>query len=160
MNYIKNMRAKVGHDPIFMPASSGFIYHDGKILLQLRSDSHKWAATGGCMEFGETSQETLCREMKEELGIMPLDPQLVGAYAGEEAHHVYPNQDEVYLVIAIYLITKYEGEPKADLDEVAKLKWFSIDELPTRSEFHLPDWQALLDTVEYVRRHLLAQRQG
>jgi len=107
------------------------------------------------MELGETSLETLRREMKEELNITPADPQLIGAYTGEDTHHTYPNQDEVYLIIAIYLVTKYEGEPKADLEEVAEFKWFSLDELPTKSEFHLPDWQGLVDTVAYIRQHLL-----
>lgn len=156
MGYISTIRQKVGHDPIFMPAAACFIYQNGKILLQLRSDNHEWAAHGGSMEFGETPLQTLTREVREELGvdIASTNPQLINVYAGEEGHGFYPNQDEVYVVASVYLVTDYDGELNPDPEEVTELKWFSLDDLPPHSEINQPDLQPLLDTVAYIRQHL------
>ncbi len=53
-DYIKDIREKIGHDMIFMPAAGAILYKDGKILLQQRQDNGKWAIHGGAMELGET----------------------------------------------------------------------------------------------------------
>ena len=66
-NYIKDIREKIGHDAVFMPAVGAVIYENGKILLQKRQDDGKWATHGGCMELGETYLQTLERELKEEI---------------------------------------------------------------------------------------------
>lgn len=46
---------------------SALIVQDGRILLQCPVGTQDYAFIGGHTEFGETSRETLCREITEEL---------------------------------------------------------------------------------------------
>ncbi len=147
-NYIKDIRKKVGHDVVFMPAVGAIIYQNGKILLQKREDDGKWACHGGCMELGETYLQTLERELKEEINIKPIEPKLLGIYSGEKTYHEYPNQDKVYVVWIAFLVQKYEGILKIDEDEVLELKWFELNNLPENiSDL---DFQAIKDLTKFL----------
>ena len=147
MSYISEMRAKVGHAPIFMPAAACVIIKDDKILLQKRVDNGLWALHGGSLEFHETFLDAMKREVKEELGIKVKNPVLVGIYSGDEMHFVYPNQDEVYVVATIYLVTDYENDFNIDPNEVADIKWFPINKLPLK-DIHLPDLRGIKDAIK------------
>lgn len=49
----------------------GFIMHNGKFLIMHGNQvtENVWELPGGRMEFGETAEETLIREMQEETGL-------------------------------------------------------------------------------------------
>jgi len=47
----------------------GVIIHDDKVLTCRAEQDDFWALPGGRVEFGESSPETLVRELKEELGV-------------------------------------------------------------------------------------------
>ena len=46
---------------------AGLIFHDGYVLAQRGAKDDYWALPGGRAEIGESSQETILREMQEEL---------------------------------------------------------------------------------------------
>lgn len=48
---------------------SGIVLHDDHILLQRCQNDHCWFPPGGRAELMETTEETLLREMQEELGV-------------------------------------------------------------------------------------------
>ena len=150
MGYISDIRRKVGHDAVFMPAAACGIIKDDKILLQKRTDNGKWAIHGGSLELGETFLEALERELKEELNIKPINPEMVDIYSGEDLHFIYPNRDEVFLISTIYLVKEYEGELKLDYGEVSEIKWFDLDKLP--NNIHDPDIQPIKDIIAYHRK--------
>ena len=127
--YIRNL---VGHIPMLRPVVTLIIYKDNKILLQKRNDNGTWAIHGGGMNVGETYLETLNRELKEELGIIPINPILMGIFSGEKLHHIYSqSKDEVYVLNHVFFCEDYEGEINFSDGEVEKLKWFNINDLPT-----------------------------
>ena len=130
MGYISEIRKKVEHDPVFMPCSCGVLIKDGKILLQKREDDGSWALSGGCLEFGETFDDALKREIKEELNIDVIDYEMICYFGGKNNHHFYPNKDEVYPIGIVFLIKEYAGNLSPDNDEVLDLKWFPLDNLP------------------------------
>ncbi len=148
-DYIKGLRSKIGHMPIILPTVGIIICKDGKVLLQKRQDDNMWAMHGGGMEPGETIKETLYREVSEELNIKPINPKLLGVYAGEDLHHFYSNGDEVYFVTHAFICKEYEGEINFTDHEVLECKWFDLNELP---ENILPaDKQAIYDVKEYLK---------
>ena len=129
-DYVENIRSKIGHEAMFMPASTMLIYKEGKILLQKRADDGKWAMHGGGLNPGEEFLETLYRELKEEINIEPINPKLFGIYAGKRMFHKYSNGDEIYGVDHVFICEDFKGELKFNDNEVLEVKWFSIDNLP------------------------------
>lgn len=133
MEYIKNIRKLVGHAPIMMCGCGCLIFNDkGQVLLQRRSDDGLWGNPGGSMDLGETIYETVIREIKEEtnLEIIKEDLKIFNIYSGEDQHHIYPNNDEIYFVSIIFETDTYHGKMKMD-SESYELKFFDIDKLPS-----------------------------
>ncbi|MNS76459.1 Nucleoside triphosphatase NudI [compost metagenome] len=128
--YVKEIRAKIGHIPMFMPVVGLIVYKNGKILLQRRADNKMWAMHGGGINPNEAIYDALNREIFEEVGIIPKDPKLLGIYTGERLFHTYPNGDQVYIVNHTFFCEEYEGEIKFNDGEVIDYCWFNINELP------------------------------
>ena len=130
-DYIKEIRSKVGHTPMHSPVVTLIIYNNGKILLQKRADNGCWAIHGGGIELGEKYIETLKREIKEELNIEPINPELMGIYSGKELFNIYPqSKDQVYVLNHVFFCEKYTGEIEFNDGEVKDLQWFDLDNLP------------------------------
>ena len=128
MGYIKEIRKYVGHSPIMVTAAMCIIYDKDKgILLEKRTDNGMWCVPGGALELGETLEEGLRREVKEETSLDIFNPKLFDVKAG--VHMIYPNKDEVYYTDVVYEINEYEGDLKPDL-ESKELVWTPIDKLP------------------------------
>ncbi|MBP5684172.1 MAG: NUDIX domain-containing protein [Bacilli bacterium] len=151
LSYTLKLRKKVGHDPIFMPAAGCGIIQNNQILLQKRTDNGTWALHGGALELGETFLEAVKREVFEELGIQVINPIFIKTYSGENMHFFYPNKDEVYVVASFYLVTDYIGEFHIDPKEVAEIKWFAIDDLPTN--LNKPDIEGINDIITYYKKN-------
>ena len=149
MSWIINLRKKIGHAPVFLPASACLIIKDNKVLLQHRTDNGTWATHGGGLEFGETFEQALIREVNEELHIKPVNPIEFKTYSGKDFHVVYPNKDEVYIVCTMYIVEEYEGEIKPDNNEVSEVKWFDFDNLP--ENLHAPDVKPIYEMIEYLK---------
>ena len=128
MGYIQEIRKYVGHSPIMVTAAMCIIYDKEKgILLEKRTDNGMWCVPGGALELGETIEEALRREVREETSLEIFNPKLFDVNAG--VHMVYPNKDEVYYTDVVYEINEYEGELKPD-SESKELVWTPIDKLP------------------------------
>ena len=55
-------------DYIFSYRVGGVLIHNGKVLMQNAEGDDGYAFIGGHVAFGETTDETLVREFKEEIG--------------------------------------------------------------------------------------------
>ena len=128
MGYIQEIRKYVGHSPIMVTAAMCIIYDKEKgILLEKITNNGMWCVPGGALELGETLEEALKREVKEETSLDIFNPKLFDVKA--RVHMVYPNNDEVYYTDVVYEINEYEGELKPD-EESKELVWVPIDKLP------------------------------
>ncbi len=91
--------------------ATGIIIHDGKLLLihRIKEDNEYWVLPGGTQEFPETIEQTLDREMLEEVGIQVLDKKPVFSIqtSGRTDHH--------------FLITRYNGDPKMGGPELERM---------------------------------------
>ena len=112
-------------------AAAIIINEKNQILLQRRVDNDRWGLPGGCQEIGETFEETVLREVKEEtnLYVKQEDLVLLTVISGNSRRRQYPNGDIVYNNTVLYVIKKYSGELKCD-EESTVLKFFDIDKLP------------------------------
>src|SRR6266705_3893608 len=64
------------------------IFEDGHVLLAHRRDIDWWNLPGGGMEAGETVDEALRREVREETGLEVELEQLVGVYSKPQKQEV------------------------------------------------------------------------
>ncbi len=153
-DYIKDIRKKIGHAPIFCPGSGAIIYKQGKVLLQKRQDNGKWSIHGGAVELGETYLQALDRELKEEINVKPINPKLVGIYTGKNFYFEYPNGDKIYDSLCVFLVEEYEGNLQKDNSEVTDLQWFDLENLPEQLDREdgliLQDFKKFLQNREVI----------
>ena len=131
MGYILDLRKYVGHRPLIQVGASVIVEDSqGRILLQLRADNHCWGTCGGSIEPDERVEDAARRELFEETGLTAETLELFGVFSGPELHYVYPNGDEVSNIDIVFLCRSFTGELKPQAEEVEKLRFFSIEEIP------------------------------
>jgi 8-oxo-dGTP diphosphatase len=117
------------------------IIHRGRLLAARRAEPPElaggWEFPGGKLETGETEQDALVRECREELGIDVA----VGERIGEDC----PLHNG--MVMRVWAASLVRGEPEAR--EHSELRWLTEAELSD-----VPWLPADLPVVEAVRRHL------
>ncbi len=123
---------KKNYDPRHIVVPCGFLIQNGKLYMQKRNEPHrpayhdKWEFPGGGVELGESLEETVVREVKEEAGydveiICML--QKIRVEAQEYATFSY----QVYLVPFVCKIVG--GEGTSSDHEVLEARWFDLDDV-------------------------------
>jgi 8-oxo-dGTP diphosphatase len=122
---------KRGKHRLVLVAACALIDTDRRVLIAQRPAGRTmaglWEFPGGKIEDGERPEETLIRELKEELGIEVEDSCLAPF---SFASHLYP---DFALLMPLYLCRRWSGTPTAQ--EHARLKWVRPKEL---SAFPMP----------------------
>lgn len=98
---------------------------DGKVVLVKRSfDPYKdhWALPGGIVEYGETVEDAVVREAKEETGFYIKIEKLVGVYSD-------PKRDPRGHFVSVCFLSKIVGGELTISEETKEVKLFSRDEL-------------------------------
>lgn len=104
-------------------------YPDNKILL-IKRNTHPfigfWALPGGRMDPGETIDQTVIREVKEETGLDVKIVRVVGEYVERGARE----EIEYEYYPTCFVVTTVGGELKKQDSEIQEMKLFSLDALP------------------------------
>jgi 8-oxo-dGTP pyrophosphatase MutT (NUDIX family) len=131
MDYIRELRAFVGHRPL-IGAGVRAIIRDaaGDVLLQLRGDFKLWGLPAGGIELGESVRDALCREVMEETGLTVVRARPFGVYSHPRYTASYPNGDVVQPFVVAFLVDEWTGTPTPDGDESLDLKFFPLDAPP------------------------------
>ncbi|MBU7016878.1 MAG: NUDIX hydrolase [Theionarchaea archaeon] len=107
------------------------IVEKGKILLIRRGrPPYKdfWALPGGFVEYGETVEDAVVREVKEETGLTCDVVRLTGVYSA-------PDRDPRGHTISTAFVMKVKSGDVSPGDDAAGASWFSIQELPDKIAF-------------------------
>ncbi len=88
----------------------------------------KWIGIGGHLEEGESPEECLVREMREETGVTPVSPKLCGIIT-----FVSDRYGTEYMFL--YSAKSYQGELSSDCSE-GDLQWVEKDRISS-----LPLWE-------------------
>ncbi|WP_421077675.1 NUDIX hydrolase [Methanothermococcus sp. Ax23] len=103
----------------------GIIQIDDKILLIKRKNppfKDSWAFPGGFVEYGETTENAVMREIYEETNLKTKIKHLLGVYSD-------PNRDpRGHTVSVVYILEHIEGAPKGS-DDAKEAKLFKIEEV-------------------------------
>ena len=107
--------------PRFRIGVFAIIERDGYYLLAHRSDIDWWNLPGGGLEYDETLEEGLAREVREETWSTIEIERIVGVYSK-------PRKREVVLTFLCHLSPE-SAEPGPS-DEVSEVAWFLPTEFP------------------------------
>ena len=119
--------------------SAAVIHRNGKILVGQRrkADRHslKWEFPGGKVEYGETPQQALVRELNEELRIEAVVGQEIARY-----EHEYPTGASIHLLF--FAVHSFSGALDAQVFE--QISWRQVE--------LLPELDFLEGDIDFVRR--------
>jgi ADP-ribose pyrophosphatase YjhB (NUDIX family) len=131
------------------PTAGALIVRDGRVLLAARAiEPFKgyWDVPGGFLDPGEHPTDGARREVREETG---LEVELGEPFAILIDRYAYGDGSDFTLNV-YYLARIVAGEPRP-ADDVASLRWFSLDALPERIAF-----DHARELLDRLRRHPLA----
>ena len=103
----------------FRIAVYAIIFAAGRVLLALRRNIDWWNLPGGGMELGETVDEAMRREVREETGLEVEVERLVGVYSK-------PQKQEVVLTFRCRAV----GGVLSETEESRECRYFAPDALP------------------------------
>ena len=113
---------------------SGVIVRNGKVLLVEMDNAGFFCLPGGHVELGETTEEAMIREMKEET----TKDTYIKEYLGS-IENFFVNKHNVSIhEIAFYYLMEFKDEDIKDLSRIEndegtlvnlKFKWFDLDKL-------------------------------
>jgi 8-oxo-dGTP diphosphatase len=110
---------------LVLVAACALIDADGRVLIARRPEGKSmaglWEFPGGKVETGERPEQSLIRELKEELGIVVKEDCLAPLTF---ASHLYP---DFHLLMPLYVCRRWEGFVKPQ--EGQRLKWVRPTEL-------------------------------
>lgn len=119
-------------------AVGGVLYHGGQVLMGKRSARRsyagRWDIIGGHVEAGESLEQALIREFREEIDVRPTQFEHLAQF-----DDLHPDESPKYRY-HVYVIRAWEGLPSNVSDEHDVLEWVSLSELAQRD----------LATREYV----------
>ena len=106
-------------ETIVLVVACALVDKDGRVLISQRPEGKAmaglWEFPGGKVEAGETPEQTLIRELEEELGIVVKEACLAPLTF---ASHTYP---DFHLLMPLYVCRRWDGMVTAQ--EGQKLSW-------------------------------------
>lgn len=116
---------------LVLVAACALIDPDGRVLIAQRPPGKGmaglWEFPGGKVEPGERPEETVIRELQEELGITIMEPCLAPFTF---ASHTYP---DFHLVMPLYVCRRWDGTVSAR--EHSAVKWVKPRDL---TQYEMP----------------------
>jgi ADP-ribose pyrophosphatase YjhB (NUDIX family) len=106
--------------------TSAFIEKGGKFLIVFCPSFKTWRVPGGRVEWNESLEDTLKREMREEVGVEIENPRFLG-FGQDHQFHVRGQFETSRLIMYFHVKTK--KEPRIDTNEAEKSKWITFREL-------------------------------
>ena len=102
---------------------------NGKILLEKRKSEPgrgKWTIPGGLVELGESAEQTVIREVKEETNLKVEEPKLIDVV---NSITLDENDKIKYHFVIVDYFVKLEGGKLKAADDAAKLRWVPFDKV-------------------------------
>ncbi len=107
--------------------ATALLVREGRVLLGRRTSKVRfaglWDAFGGHIERGESPEEALRRELREELAIDVTLARILHIY-----EDIDPTSGETFRH-HLFLVTGWDGEPGIANEEHSEIRWYRPDEV-------------------------------
>lgn len=118
----------------------GVLIRGGTLLLGRRAPTKRicpntWDVLGGHREDGETVEQTLSRELREEIGVTPTESVSLG-----EIPFVHEGKT---IRFHLYRVNAWAGEPRLANDEHTELRWFGFDDAAALPDLAAEEYRAI-----------------
>lgn len=105
------------------------IEHEGRLLLELRSDCDEWGLPGGAVEPDEYIEDALRREVFEETNLVVTHPEPFGVFSDASRIVAYPDGNVVRLISFVYRVEVEDMSPLQTSEESLDLRFFDREGL-------------------------------
>lgn len=105
------------------------IEHEGRLLLELRSDCDEWGLPGGAVEPDEYIEDALRREVFEETNLVVTHPEPFGVFSDASRIVAYPDGSVVRLISFVYRVEVEDMSPLQTSEESLDLRFFDREGL-------------------------------
>ncbi|MFD1427003.1 HAD-IIA family hydrolase [Kroppenstedtia sanguinis] len=124
------------------PGVAGIVMDErGRVLLMRRADNGCWAVPSGHVERGESVEEAIVREIREETGLQVEVKRLIGLYSDPKSQvFTYRNGATAQFVTACFRCERVGGALVTTGDETLDVNYFEVDRLPEPILKMHPDW--------------------
>ncbi|KON67918.1 DNA mismatch repair protein MutT [Peribacillus butanolivorans] len=131
MGYCEDIREMIGNSPLIVVRPSvAIINNKGEILLNRYSGATR-GIPGRILQLNESVEESIKRNVQDDLGLTINSLQLFGVYSGLELYMKPEDGEDEYHIVAIgYLCTDYKGEVTPDENQEIEAEFFKLEQLP------------------------------
>lgn len=128
--YYQELRKVYGSGLLIMPSVAAVIRDEADRLLLIEKHDGNWSLPAGAIEPGETPEQAVAREVKEETGMICAEFQLLAMLGGSGYRYTYSNGDQVEYLVALYrCAAKEDGDP-TDVQETRSVRFFAREDMP------------------------------
>ena len=135
-----------------LPAVSAIILNEsGEVLMQKRMDTKKWCIISGHVEFGESVEDAMIREVFEETNVKSEIVRLIGVYSSPTyTTYFYPDRTVQYVVTYFEVKLNEQIRPDFTSGESVEFTYFPLDRLPKDIDLINPFW--LTDALDVTAK--------
>lgn len=126
IGYIKHMHEKISQGP-FVTVDGIVEYEQGIVLIERSNPPFGWALPGGFVDYGESVETAVVREVKEETSLDLIGSRQFKTYSD-------PGRDPRFHTVSVVFIGQGKGKLAAASDAKGA-KVFSLDDLPQTIAF-------------------------
>ena len=126
-DFITEIRALVGHHPLWLPGVTAVVRRDDAILLVQRADNGAWTPVTGIPDPGEEPAVAAEREVLEETGVTARVERLASTSVHGPMTHA--NGDVATYLDLTFACSWVSGEPYVADDESRAVAWVRRNDL-------------------------------
>lgn len=142
ISYLEHVVNKIQKGPFSTVDAIIEIGEDEIIVIERSNPPFGWALPGGFVDYGESLEDAVVREAKEETGLDLLEIKQFHTYSA-------PGRDPRFHTVGTVYIGKAKGKPQAG-DDAAGLRAVKLSEI-TKMDFAFDHKRIIEDYIQYKR---------
>lgn len=150
---------KKGVDYIGAGVGAAIFNEEGKLFITKRGQKAQnergmWEIPGGAIEFGETCEEAIRREIREEVDVDIEVLELLGIH-----DHIIPEEHQHWLA-PTFICNIVKGEPKIlEPEKCEQIGWFTLEEAERLPLSSITRWDIELLKKKYPNGRVTVRRE-